>query len=168
MAVRRFRPYLHQVLALTIVVYPMGVSAQTAPQEAGAATKAAGPQSTEAAPTQHKFNPTGSPLDTLLSTRLWADVPPAQDFVKESRPDPHSLEYKPLTGTDPVRPKPRDPSGVAALQAELEAGIAKNAARAKPLRGGAAATAAKTTRRTKVEAKASPARPAKKTGAATD
>lgn len=146
MAVRRFHPFLRPVLAVTLAALPVGATAF-----AQSASPAAGDsKSKDAAPSQHKFNPTGSPLDTLLSTRIWADVPPAENFVKESRPDPRTLEYKPLTGTDPVRPKPRDPNGVAALQAELEAGIAKNAARAKPLQG----VAAKNTLDKKVAAKA--------------
>lgn len=40
--------------------------------------------------------------------------------MKDSRPDPRSLNYAPLTGTDPERPKPRDAANVQALQAELE------------------------------------------------
>lgn len=62
----------------------------------------------------------GSPLDTLRSTHIYATVGPAKDFVKESRPDPKTLDYEPLTGTDPQRPKPRDAANVSALQADLE------------------------------------------------
>ncbi len=62
----------------------------------------------------------GSPLDTLRSTHLYTKVAPAKDFVKDSRPDPKTLGYVPLTGTDPERPKPRDAANVLALQAELE------------------------------------------------
>ena len=40
--------------------------------------------------------------------------------MKDSRPDPKTLDYAPLTGTDPERPKPRDAANVQALQAELE------------------------------------------------
>ena len=72
-------------------------------------------------------NKYGSPLDTLKSSRLWTDVSPAQDFVRESRPDPKTLDYEPLTGTDPQRPKPRDKANVEALQAELEHDGALNA-----------------------------------------
>ncbi|HXW72891.1 MAG TPA: hypothetical protein VEK34_15950 [Methylocella sp.] len=68
----------------------------------------------------------GSPLDTLMSTRLWADVPEAKDFVRDSRPSPEGLDYEPLTGTDPERPKPRSKAEVQALQAELEQAAARN------------------------------------------
>jgi hypothetical protein len=90
-----------------------------------------------ATPSQPKPRPDpyGSPLDTIMSTHLWADVPPARDFVKTSRPNPEKLDYAPLTGQDPPRPKPRDAAGVASLQAELEKGGASNEVRAKGLRG---------------------------------
>ncbi len=71
-------------------------------------------------PVNNPHNTYGSPLDTLKSSHLWTDVAPMQDFVKESRPDPGSLDYTPLTGADPERPKPRDPANVEALRAELE------------------------------------------------
>ena len=77
----------------------------------------------------------GSPLDTFRNTRLWTDVPPAQDFVKETRPDLKSLRYTPLTGVDPVRPKARDPANVQALQAEMERFGVENEAKARGLRG---------------------------------
>lgn len=82
-----------------------------------------------------KPNPYGSPLDTMMSTRLWTDVPPAQDFVKETRPDAKQLDYAPLTGTDPARPKPRDKPNIQALQAELEHDGAQNESKARGLRG---------------------------------
>ena len=62
----------------------------------------------------------GSPLDTLMSTKLWADVPEAKDFVRETRPPPDSLAYQPVTGTDPERPKPRSKAELQALEGELE------------------------------------------------
>jgi hypothetical protein len=62
----------------------------------------------------------GTPLDTLLQTKLWADVPEAQDFVRETRPPPDSLSYQPLTGTDPERPKLRTKEELKALESELE------------------------------------------------
>ena len=70
--------------------------------------------------TRNPHNTYGSPLDTLKSSHLWTDVAPAEGFVRESRPDPATLDYQPLTGTDPDRAKPRDKANVAALQAELE------------------------------------------------
>ena len=92
------------------------------------------PASAQTADAKPKPNPYGSPLDTLMSTRLWTDVPPAQDFVTATRPDAKALDYSPLTGKDPQRPKPRDAAGIAALQADLESGGAANEARAKGLR----------------------------------
>lgn len=68
----------------------------------------------------------GSLLDTLMSTRLWADVPEAKDFVRDTRPPPDSLTYQPLTGTDPERPKPRSTAELQALQSELESAAAHN------------------------------------------
>ena len=99
----------------------MAALAQTAP-----ASKAADKKS-------HSVS--GSPLDTLRSTHLWADTAPAKDFVKESRPDPTTLDYAPLTGVDPERPKPRDAANVLALQAEMERAHDVNDGKGKPLRG---------------------------------
>lgn len=84
-------------------------------------------------PVKTKPDPYQSPLATILSTRFWTDVPQEQDFVKTSRPDPKAIEYAPLVGKEPTRPKPRDAEGVAALQAELENGAVKNDAAAQDL-----------------------------------
>ncbi len=62
-----------------------------------------------------------TPLDTILQTRLWADVPEPKDFVKDRRPDPARLKYQPVTGTDPERPKLRTPAELKDLETELEA-----------------------------------------------
>jgi hypothetical protein len=94
-----------------------------APQAAGAAQQVA------PGPKKKSRNPTGSPLDTLLSTRLWADVPEAKDFVKETRPSPETLEFKPTAGTDPQRPKPRTNAELDALRSELESAGQQNQAR---------------------------------------
>ncbi|HUZ92356.1 MAG TPA: hypothetical protein VMU78_10735 [Methylocella sp.] len=68
----------------------------------------------------------GSPLDTIMSTRLWADVPEAKDFVRDARPPLDSLSYQPVTGTDPERPKPRSTAELQALQSELERAAVHN------------------------------------------
>lgn len=86
-------------------------------------------------PTHNPHNTYGSPLDTLKSSHLWTSVAPARDFVRESRPTPGSLDYTPLTGTDPERPKPRDTANVEALQAELEHDGVQNERKAQALRG---------------------------------
>lgn len=83
-----------------------------------------------AATAQGKHNIEGTPLDTIMNTHLTPDVPEAKDFVKESRPDPGTLKYAPLSAPEPDRPKPLAPKGVQDLQAELEAAAAKNARRA--------------------------------------
>lgn len=74
-------------------------------------------------PTYDKY---GSPLDTFRNTRLWTDVPAAQDFVKATRPEPKTLDYAPLTGLEPVRPKARDKANVQAFQVEMERELAIN------------------------------------------
>lgn len=91
---------------------------------AGAATDAAA---------QKVRNTYGSPLDTIRNTHLTTTAPEAKDFVRATSPDKSKLQYTPLTGVEPDRPKPRDLKGVAALQAELESAGAKNEGRAKGL-----------------------------------
>ena len=68
----------------------------------------------------------GSPLDTLMHTKIWADVPEAKDFVRETRPPPDSLAYQPVTGTDPERPKLRSKAELGALESELERAASRN------------------------------------------
>jgi len=68
----------------------------------------------------------GSPLDTLMSTKLWADVTEAKDFVRDTRPPPDSLAYQPVTGSDPERPKPRSKTELQDLQGELERAVSHN------------------------------------------
>jgi hypothetical protein len=68
----------------------------------------------------------GSPLDTLMHTKIWADVPEAKDFVRATRPPPDSLAYQPVTGTDPERPKLRSKAELKALESELERAATHN------------------------------------------
>ena len=68
----------------------------------------------------------GSPLDTLMSTHLFADVPEARDFVRESRPPPDALDYQPLTGPDREGPKRKTKDELKAMESELEAAAAHN------------------------------------------
>jgi hypothetical protein len=70
--------------------------------------------------------PGGSPLDTVMHTKIWADVPEAKDFVRETRPPPDSLAYQPVTGTDPERPKLRSKAELEALESELEGAVSHN------------------------------------------
>ena len=114
--------------------------------------------------------PYQGPLDVIMSSHLWTDVPPTQDFVKATHPDAKSIDYTPLSGKekDPERPKPRDPDGVEALRAELEQAVQSNAKRAVPLGGLTAAAAdatdapAKTAKR---HARKTATKPATKTAA---
>jgi len=88
----------------------------------------------------------GSPLDTLLSTHLFADVPEAKDFVRETRPPPESLDYVPLTGADREGDKPKTKDELKAMASELEAAAQHNEALARDRLGyvkPAAATPAK-------------------------
>ncbi len=103
-----------------------------APAAAPATASTATPTPAAAAAPQRKKsrNPTGSPLDTLMSTRIYADVPEAKDFVRQNRPPPETLNFKPTTGTDPVRPKVRTKAELDALQSELESAAQKNEERA--------------------------------------
>ncbi len=68
----------------------------------------------------------GSPLDTLMHTKIWANVPEAKDFVRETRPPPDSLAYQPVTGTDLQRPKLRSKAELEALESELERASSRN------------------------------------------
>lgn len=68
----------------------------------------------------------GSPLDTIMSTHLFADVPEAKDFVRESRPPAESLDFQPLTGPDRDGPKLKTKDELKALESELETAAARN------------------------------------------
>lgn len=116
-----------------LLLAPAALEAQTAP---------ASPAPASTSSLIKKRNPTGSPLDTLLQTRLWADVPEAKDFVRKARPPEDALDYQPTTGTDPKRPKPRTPAEVGKLQKELESAARRNEARAGELKSGKAPSAA--------------------------
>ncbi len=61
-----------------------------------------------------------------MHTKIWADIPEAKDFVRETRPPPDSLAYQPVTGTDPERPKLRSKVELEALKNELERAAARN------------------------------------------
>jgi hypothetical protein len=111
------------------------LSAQSAVPEAQPQAQAAPAQPAEAAPAQaaprkKSRNPSGSPLDTLMSTQLFADVPEAKDFVRAARPPADTLDFRPTAGTDPARPKPRTKAELDALQSELESAAQRNQARA--------------------------------------
>ncbi len=88
----------------------------------------------------------GSPLDTILRSRLKADVPEAKDFVRQSRRSGEAPEPQPAIGSDPKRPSPRTKAELEDLRSELESAAASNEARAgrrKPLKAAPAPTAQK-------------------------
>ncbi|VFU08940.1 conserved protein of unknown function [Methylocella tundrae] len=115
------------VICSAMIAHPAPAFAQSSTPAAGAPVQ---PAATPAQKTRIKTkNPTGSPLDTLMKTRLWADVPEAKDFVRQSRPPQDTLDYRPTTGTDPERPKPRTKAELDALQSELESALVHNGAR---------------------------------------
>lgn len=121
-----FAGFLAYIACGALLLAPARLSAQTAPTQ-----NATAPASTSLI---KKRNPTGSPLDTLMQTRLWADVPEAKDFVRQARPPQDSLDYQPTTGTEPARPKPRTKAELDALKSELESAARLNDARAAQLK----------------------------------
>jgi hypothetical protein len=74
--------------------------------------------------------PADSPLDTIMKTRLWADVPEAKDFVRQTRPPGDALDYQPTNGVSAERPALRTKSELEAMQAELEGAAARNQTKA--------------------------------------
>ncbi|MCI0598625.1 MAG: hypothetical protein L0Y60_03730 [Beijerinckiaceae bacterium] len=89
----------------------------------------------------------GSPLDTLLSTKIFADVPEAKDFVRESRPPPESLAYQPVTGSDREGPNPRSQAELKALENELHNAAVHNVSRAEKRLGYKKPSVAKSAKR---------------------
>ncbi len=72
--------------------------------------------------------PSPNPLDTIMNSHLWADVPEAKDFVRSSRPPSSTLDYKPFTAQvhDVERPKTRDAAGLKGLEQELDHAQSRN------------------------------------------
>ncbi len=62
----------------------------------------------------------GTPIDVILNTRLWTDIPEAKEFVKATRPPDDTLEYQPTAGKDALRPKPRTPAELKTMEDDLE------------------------------------------------
>ena len=82
-----------------------------------------------------------------MHTKIWADVPEAKDFVRETRPPPDSLAYQPVTGTDPERPKLRSKVELEALESELERAASHNGRNAGKRVGMKKSVSAKTVKR---------------------
>ncbi|REF84215.1 hypothetical protein DES32_3062 [Methylovirgula ligni] len=63
----------------------------------------------------------GTPLDVVMHTKLWTDVPEMRDFVKAARPPEKSLDYIPTAiGTEPKRPPLRSSAQLQQMEDELE------------------------------------------------
>jgi hypothetical protein len=119
-------------MPMTLIVplaLPFGVCPVMA-QEQPAAASSSGSQP-ESKPASKPAKPPkpyggGTPLDVILSTKLWVDPPKEKPFVEESRPAPSTLHYQPTVGTDPKRAPLLDKSQLGAMQQDLEAGGAVN------------------------------------------
>lgn len=68
----------------------------------------------------------GTPLDVILSTKLWVDPPEQKEFVKETRQPDSALHYQPTVGSDPKRPPLLNKNQLDSLQQELEQSGAGN------------------------------------------
>jgi len=65
----------------------------------------------------------GGAVDAL---HLRTTPPPAADFVQKSRPNPETLDYRPLAPTAKPSPKRRTPEQLDALGGELERARERN------------------------------------------
>ena len=69
----------------------------------------------------------GTPLDVIMHTKLWVDVPKMRDFVSAARPPEKSLDYIPTSvGTEPKRPPLRTSAQLQQMEDELENAGARN------------------------------------------
>lgn len=72
----------------------------------------------------------GTPLDVIMHSKLWTDVPEMPDFVRAARPPEQSLQFIPTGGTEPTRPPLRNSTQLQQMQDELENAGARNEAAA--------------------------------------
>lgn len=84
----------------------------------------------QAQPTPKQPYGGGTPLDVIMHTKLWTDVPQMRDFVRAARPPEKSLDYIPTgVGTEPKRPPLRTSAELQQMEGELEnAGLRNEAA----------------------------------------
>jgi hypothetical protein len=68
----------------------------------------------------------GTPLDVILHTRLWTDVPDMKPFVKAARPAESSLDYTPTTAKEPTRPPLDTKAQLQQMEDDLENAGAHN------------------------------------------
>jgi hypothetical protein len=86
-------------------------------------------QQTQPAPKQPYGG--GTPLDVILHSKLWTDVPRMPDFVRAARPPEKSLNYiSTAIGKEPKRPPLRNSSQIQQMEDELETAGARNEAAA--------------------------------------
>lgn len=62
----------------------------------------------------------GTPLDVILNTRYWTDVPEAKPFVRATRPPPGALDFRTTGGKDIERAKLKTPAELKAMEDELD------------------------------------------------
>ena len=86
------------------------------------------PAAAQQAP-KRKAQSTDDPFTVMSRWKPTADAPDMPDFVKRSRRD-ENLNYAPLTGDQPNRPKRMDPAELAAATAKMDAAAAAARARA--------------------------------------
>jgi hypothetical protein len=118
---RRIMQFLRRILwrtAIVLIGCTMPAFAQESQQPAPQQDAQAPPQRAPQKPPQPYGG--GTPLDVILNTRLWTDVPEAKDFVKATRPPEDTLQYQPTVGQDVQRPKPRTAAELKAMEEELE------------------------------------------------
>ena len=70
------------------------------------------------------------PFSVILRWRPTTTAPDMPDFVKKTRPAEEQLNYTPLTGEEPTRPKRLTPAELAATTGKLDAAAASARARA--------------------------------------
>lgn len=128
-----FRPAFIAVLILFVPVPALAQEADQDAQQPAAANSTAAPQGQQPGQKPPKPYGGGSPLDVLMHTKLWEDVPEAKGFVKDNRPPLDALQYQPTqdraTLTDgPPAPHPQILNGnqLQSLQGELEHAGANN------------------------------------------
>jgi hypothetical protein len=86
-------------------------------------------QQTQPAPKQPYGG--GTPLDVIMHSKLWTDVPRMPDFVRAARPPEKSLNYiSTAIEKQPKRPPLRNSSQIQQMEDELETAGARNEAAA--------------------------------------
>ncbi|MFO1118369.1 MAG: hypothetical protein U1E28_22090 [Beijerinckiaceae bacterium] len=89
---------------------------------------AASPAAAQQAP-KVKAKSTDDPFTVMSRWKPTADAPDMPDFVKKSRPD-GQMDYAPVTGDEPARPKRMSPAELAAATSKMDAAAAAARARA--------------------------------------